>query len=146
MAQGISSHGTIISIMPPGETDWTEISELGDIAGLGFTKNEFDITSHNRNIDTWVTGVLRRQPITFPCFFNRAIAAHVLLQEAMLDNDPLQNMTYGFRVEHTDEGLLVFSGGVREMAETAPVDGVKTANVTIRATGIFILDGEVYGE
>jgi hypothetical protein len=143
--QGISSHGTIISILPPGETDWVEIAELGDIGGLGFTKNEFDITSHNRNIDTWVLGVLRRQPMTFPVFFNRAIAAHVLLQDAQLDNDPTTNMTYGFKVEHTDEGVLIFSGGVREMAESAPVDGVKTANVTVRATGEFILDGEVYG-
>lgn len=148
MPQGISAHGTIISFLPigSGAGDWIEIAELGDIGGLGFTRNEFDITSHNRNIDTWIMGVLRRQPLTFPMFFNRAIASQMLLQQAMLDNDPNTNMAYGFRVQSPDGGDLIFSGGVREMTETAPVDGAKTANTTIRPTGEFWLDGELYGE
>lgn len=143
--QGISSHGTIISMKPAGETTWTEIAELGDIQMPGFTKNEFDVSPHNRNIDSYVLGFLRRQPVTFPLFFNKAIDSHAMVQAAELDNDVTTNMRNGFRVQSPDGGDLLFSGGVKDMAQTNPVDGVQTANVTIRATGLFMLDGVIYG-
>ena len=145
MAQGISSHGTIIEIKPAGSSTWTTIAEVGDMQMPGYSRNEFDITSHNKNIDSYVLGVLRRDPVTFPLFFNKAIASQVLLQTAMLDSVVTTNMTNGFRITATDGGVLIFSGGVKEMKRTAPVDGVATANVVLRATGNFLLDGVEYG-
>lgn len=146
MPQGISSHGTIISFAPaatPGS--YTEIAELGDITEPGFNRNEFDITSHNRDIDTYVFGVLRRDPLSFPMFFNKAISSQLLLRTAMLDSNPVTQMSNGFKMETPDGDVFIFSGGVKEMKGTAPVDGVRTANVVLRATGEFILNGVQYG-
>jgi len=144
--QGISSHGTVIEMMPVGETEWMEIAELGDLQMPGFTRNEFDITPHSKNIDQYVVGVLRRDPVTFPMFFNKQITSHYVLQQAQLNSDSNTNMKNGFRVSSPDGGILIFSGAVKEMKQTNPVDGVQTANVVIRATGNFILDGEEYGD
>lgn len=146
MPQGISSHGTIIEIKPAGSAIWTEIAELGDIQMPGFMRNESDITSQNRDIDAWVLGVLRRDPVTFPMFFNKAIASQLLLRTAMLDGNPVTNMTNGFRVSSPDGDVIIFSGGVKEMKQTNPVDGVQTANVVLRATGPTMVSGVVYGE
>lgn len=145
MAQGIGSHGTTIEFKPAGSSTWTEIAELGDIQMPGFSRNEFDITSHNRDIDSYVLGVLRRDPVTFPMFFNKAITSQLLLRTAMLDGNQTTNMANGVRITSPDGGILVFSGGVKEMKQTAPVDGVQTANVVLRPTGSFILDGTEYG-
>lgn len=145
MAQGISSHGTIIEIKPAGSSTWTTIAEVGDMQMPGYNRNEFDITSHSKNIDSWVLGVLRRDPVTFPLFFNKAIASQLLLRTAMHDSVNTTNMTNGFRITSPDADILIFSGGVKEMKQTAPVDGVQTANVTIRATGNFLLNGVEYG-
>src|SRR5689334_19682328 len=109
MPQGISSHGTIISIQPAGQSLFTEIGELGDIQEPGLMRNEFDITSHNRDIDTYVLGVLRRDPVTFPMFFNAAISSQLLLRDALLDGDPTTNMTNGFKFESPDGDVLIFS-------------------------------------
>lgn len=145
MAQGIGSHGTIIEIKPAGSSTWTPIAEMGDIQMPGFTRNEFDMTSHSHDIDQLAFGVLRRDPVTFPMFFNRNIASQLLLRTAMLDGNPATNMTNGFRCTSPDGGVLTFSGGVKEFKQTAPVDGVQTANVSIRPTGAFVLDGVQYG-
>lgn len=145
MAQGISSHGLTLEMKPAGSSTWTEIAEVGDFQEPGFTRNEFDITSHNRDIDTYVLGVMRRDPVTFPMFFNKAITSQQLLQTAMLNGNSLTNMTNGFRVTSADGEVLVFSGGVKEFKKTSPVDGVRTANVVIRATAEFRLDGVEYG-
>lgn len=154
--QGISAHGTIIRVRPSIADptvagDWTagetvEIMELGDIAGLGTTKNEFDITSHNRNIDAYIFGVPRRELITFPVFFNRAIFSHRMLRALMADTDPATQMANGFEVEGPDGEIMIFSGGVKDMTKEAPVDGAQMANVSVRATGNYILDGIEYGD
>ena len=154
--QGISSHGTIIRVRPSitimeGLTtlvtagDTVEVGEVGDIQEPGTTRNEFDITSHNREIDTYVIGVQRREPVTFQVFLNKAIDSHRILRGLQYNGDPTTNMKNGFEVETPDGDLFIFSGGVREFKSTAPVDGVRTGNVTIRPTGPFILNGVTYG-
>lgn len=145
MPQGIGSHGTVLEMKAVGTSTWVEIAEVGDMQMPGFGRNEFDITSHNRDIDAYVLGVLRRDPVTFPLFFNKAISSHTLLRSGMLDGDPTRNMSQGFRITSPDGGIIVFSGGVKDFKQTAPVDGVQTANVTLRATGSFLLDGVEYG-
>lgn len=146
MPQGISAHGTTIEIALPGSpSSYIEIAEVGDMQMPGFTRNEFDITSHNRDIDTWILGVQRRDPVTFPLFFNKAISSHITLRDAQLNGDPTTNMNYGWRVTSPDGDILIFSGGVKEFKRTAPVDGPQTGNVVIRPTGEFILNGVRYG-
>lgn len=145
MAQGIGSHGTIVEIKPAGSSTWTAVAELGDIQLPGTMRNKHDITSHNSNIDKMVMGVLRREPMTAPMFFNKAIASQLLVRTAHLDSDNATNMTNGFRVTTPDGEVLLFSGGVSGFKRTQPVDGVQTANVEIVATGNFMLDGVEYG-
>jgi hypothetical protein len=143
--QGISAHGTIIEIKPAGSSTWTEIAELGDIGGGGFTRTSIPLFTHNRDIDTYAMGILQRQELTFPMFFNKEIASQQLVQDAMLNGDPATNMTNGFRMSSPDGAVLVFSGGVREMGKTFPVDGALASNVVIRPSGEFFLDGVLYG-
>lgn len=140
MPQGISAHGTIIEVEQTAGGSFVEISELGDLNMPGLSRNEFDITSHNRDIDTYVLGVLRREDVEFPMFFNAAITSQALLRTHLI-----ANAIVGFRLSAPDGDIWIFSGGVKEMTQENPVDGVQMANVSIRPTGSFILNGTEYG-
>lgn len=154
--QGLSAHGTIIRVRPSiadptGAAAWAagdtiEIMELGDIDGVGTTRNEFDISSHNKNIDSYIFGIPRRNPITFPVFFNKAILSHRVLRTLQANNDVATQMQNGFEVESPDGDLIIFSGGVKDMPISYPVDGPQMANVTIRPTRNYILNGVEYGD
>jgi hypothetical protein len=140
MAQGISAHGTIIYVESAPGGALVEISELGDLQMPGLTRNTFDITSHNRDIDTYVAGVARREEVTFPMFFNKAITSQVLLRTHLQNNTLI-----GFKVTGPDGDWWYFSGNVVGWNQTNPVDGVQTANVTIRPSGEYILNGIQFG-
>lgn len=156
LLQGISAHGTTIKVRPSiadpsGSLLWAagdqiEILELGDISMPGLTKNEFDVTPHNRNIDSYIFGIQRRDAVTFPLFFNRAILSHKMLRAMEANNDPTTNIANQFIVESPDGEVWLFSGGVKDMKETAPVDGVKHVTTTLRMTGPFYLNGVLYGD
>lgn len=153
--QGISAHGTIIRVRPAiadptpanawAANETIEIMELGDITGIGTTRNEHDITSHNRDIDTWIFGVARRNLLQFPVFFNKAIISHRLMRTLQANNDVTTQMKNGFEVEGPDGDLLIFSGGVKDMPRDAPVDGPQTAQIGVRPTGPYYLNGVLYG-
>lgn len=153
--QGISAHGTVIRIKPaiadPTIANaWTagqsvELLEVGDIKMPGLTRNEFDITSHNRGIDTYIFGVARRDAVTFPVFFNKAIFSHRMLRALAANNDVTTQMANEFTVTGPDGETLIFSGGVKGITQDNPVDGPQKAECTVRATGNYILDGIEYG-
>lgn len=155
MAQGLSAHGTQVWVKPSisdptGAAAWVagtwyQVQEVGDIAGVGTTRNEFDITSHNRNIDTWIFGVPRRAVTSFPVFYNFSIMTHRMLRTLQANNDVSTQMTNGFKVISPDAQTLIFSGGVKDMPLDYPVDGPQKASVQIRPTGNYILDGIEYG-
>lgn len=136
----ISAHGTLIE-HSPGGGGFVEIGELGDFTLPGVMRNEFDATPHNRDIDSWVMGVLRRDPITFPVFFNAGTnPEHVDLRDSIIANS-----FDGFRVTFPDGDSWVGSGFVRQMQQTAPVDGLFTANVTVRLSGPMLINGVLVG-
>jgi len=144
MTIAISSHGTIIRRAPAATpSTFTVIGELGDITGPGLMRNEFDATPHNRDIDSFVMGVLRREPITFPVFFHKDNPTHDHLTG--LENAIITNSYDGYKLTTPDGGEIILSGFVRNVDKTAPVDGIQTANVTIRASGPFVLNGVVIG-
>lgn len=155
MTQGLSAHGTIIRIRPSindptGAARWTagtlyRIPGLGDISGVGTTRNDFDITPHDKNIDQWIFGVARRDVISFPLFYNKANAEHAMLRALQANNDVTTQMANEIQVESPDGDLLIFSGGVKNMPIDYPVDGPQTANVEIRPTGNYVLNGVEYG-
>lgn len=142
----LSAHGTIIQRAPAATpTTFTTIGELGDITMPGLMRNEFDGTPHNRDIDTWVMGVLRREAITFPINFNTTDPSHdhlTGLYKAIIDNS---YDGYKISMPAADTGVWVLSGFVRNIAPLAPVDGIQRANVTIRPSGPFTLNGVVIG-
>lgn len=141
--QGISSHGTVIARKGEGDPDFINIGEIGDITMPGLSRNEFETTSHNQDIDSYVLGVLRREPVVFPIFFNKNDDTHDAqtgLQAAIIANS-----VDAYRITQPDGQVWIFSGGVQAMTQAAPVDGVQTANVTIRPTGAFLLNGELVG-
>ena len=131
-----TSHGTII------RHNGAEIGELGDITPPSVMRNEFDATSHNRDVDTWVMGVLRREAITFPVFYNKADVSHAALLTAIKDN------TFDeYQVEFPDGSLWLGSGFCRQFAPSnAPVDGLLVATCTIRLSGAMYIDGVLFGE
>ncbi len=159
MAQGLSAHGLTIEVKPSisdptGAAAWTAgtwytITGIGDVSGVGTTKNEDDITPHDKDIDQYIFGVPRREPMTFPLFYNRAIVTHRMLRTLNADTDVTTQMENGFRVSPPDasgtSGVMVFSGGVKDFTIDYPVDGPQTAQVSIRPTGNYILDGIEYG-
>ena len=145
MSQGIGSHGTLVDLKPAGSGTFTNIAELGDIQMPGYMRNEFDISSQNSNIDKFLFGILRREPLTAPIFWNKSIASQQAVQTAMLDSVVTTQMTCGFRITTPDGDVLIFSGGVKELKRTQPVDGAQTANIVIRATDVFMLNGTTYG-
>lgn len=152
--QGINAHGTRLFVRPsiadPGIGGlWTagqqiEILEMGDITMPGLTKNEFDVTPHNRNIDQYNLGVQRRNLMQFPVFFNYAILSHKVLRALELNNDPTTNMKNEFYATSPDGEAWLFSGGVKDMTEVAPVDGTKTLSTSVRMTGPFYLNSVLY--
>ena len=134
MAEGYSSHGTVIrAATSAAPTVWTAIGEVGDINPPGLSRNEHETTSHNKDIDSYVGGVLRRQAPTFPIFFNKNDATHDHLTG--LYKDIMDNNFHGFKITQPDGFEWLFSGFVQSIQPTAPVDGVQTANVTIRPSG-----------
>lgn len=145
--QGISAHGTVIARRPGsaglGEP-FTPIGELGDITMPGLSRNEFDTTSHNQDIDSYVLGVLRRDSVTFPIFFNNADPTHDA--STGLWSAIIGNTFDGYKITQPDGAVWMFSGRVQAMNQTAPVDGIQTANVTIRPSGAFYLNGTLVGE
>jgi len=136
----ISGHGTIIE-HSPADAGFVEIGELGDLTLPGVMRNEFDSTVQNRDIDSWVMGVLRRDAVTFPVFFNADLEpTHLALRQSIIDN------SYdGFRITFPDGDIWIGSGFVRQLAQTAPVDGIYTGNVTVRLSGPMYINGELVG-
>jgi hypothetical protein len=133
MAQGYSSHGTVIRRQATPGGAFTPIAEVGDINPPGLSRNEHETTSHNKDIDAYIGGVLRRQAPTFPLFFNINEGSHdhlTGLYQAIIDN-----AFDGYSITQPDGFVWLFSGFVQNIQPTAPVDGVQTANVTIRPSG-----------
>lgn len=153
---GLSAHGLIIRIRPSFAdptvaNEWTanqtiELIGVGDTEGIGTTRNDHEITPHDKNIDQWIFGVARRELMSFPLFYNRANSSHRALRLMQANNNVSTQMANGFEVESPDGELLIFSGGVKNMPISYPVDGPQEASVEIRASGNYILNGIEYGD
>ena len=146
MTLAVSSHGTLIAYQPTPGGAYTTIAELGDIDLPGLMRNEFDATTQDKDIDSWVLGVLRRNPFTVPVNFLPTDPTHdhlTGLQKLIIDNT-----VTGFRVTFpVAAGVVVWlmSGQVKEVASTAPVDGKLAANVSIRFSGPMAINSLAIG-
>lgn len=144
MTNAISGHGTLIARAPGASGVFEDIAELGDITMPELSRNEFDATTQEKDIDAYVLGVLRRSACTISMNFLPDHASHdhlTGLQKAIIDNS-----IDGYRF--TLPGgtpVWIMSGQVQHIAPKAPVDGKLSADVTLRFTGKFSIDGVSIG-
>jgi len=140
----LSGHGTTVARAPSSSpTSFTVIAELGDITPPGLSRNEFDATSQQEDIDSYAIGVLRRTPISFPMNFipNDTSQDHI----AGLHNSMITKARDGWKVTFPDGTVWVGTGSITRMESSAPVDGKLTLNVSIRLSGKFTINGIVIG-
>lgn len=135
----LSGHGTKIDYQATPGGAWSEIAELRDITSPGLSRNEFDATTQNEDIDSYVLGVLRREPVTISINFIPSNATHdhlTGLKKLIIDN-----VRTGFRFRYPDAGAgnLIASGAVSAVKDTAPVDGLLSADVTVRFSGAMLI-------
>ncbi len=142
----ISGHGTLIARAPAATPMlFTDIAEMGAITPPPMSRNEFDATTQNLNIDTYVLGVLRRGQMSMPMNFLPSNATHdhlTGLYKALVTEPPPVD---GYRVTFPDSMVWVMSGQVQGIAPTAPVDGLLSANVTLRFSGKMMIGGVLIG-
>jgi hypothetical protein len=142
----LSGHNTLVSVQFTPGGAFTEIAELGDITLPGFSRNEFDVTTQNRNIDKYLLGVLRRDSVMWPMNFIPDDPTHGVLGLMKLMKD---NTFTGFKITiptSTGSSVWIGSGQVRTMNNLkAPVDGKMTADVNVRLSDIMSIDGVVFG-
>lgn len=148
MTLPLSGHGAHIYRAPSATpTTFTEIAEIGDIQLPGLDHNEFDGTSHNRNIDAYVMGVLRRDLFTIKMNFLPTDPTHDhltgLIKAAVTNPVP----TDGFKIVFPDlVTTWVASGQVKAVNNIVlPVDGLSTADVGVRFSGMMTINGVVIG-
>ena len=145
MTLAISSHATLWAVqLTPGGV-FTTIAELGDIVPPGLSRNEFDSTTHNINIDAYVLGVLRRGALTVPLNFLPGDATHDHLTgitKLMVDNT-----VTGHRVTfpNVPATVWIMSGQIQAIEPQAPVDGKLSADVTVRMSGLMSIGGVSIG-
>jgi hypothetical protein len=144
----LSGHGAHIYRAPIATpATFTEIAEVKDVTLPGFTHNEFDATSHNRNIDAYVLGVLRREVFTIQLNFlpSDSTQDHLtgLLKAAFTNPVPVD----GFKIIFPDLiNTWVASGQVKDVNNiTLPVDGLSTATCTIRFSDRMVINNVLIG-
>ncbi len=140
-----SSHGWLIArALAASPTVFTTIAELRDITLPGLERNEFDSSVQNRNIDDYVMGLLRRAAPTVLINFIPGDATHDHITG--LWNAIMNNTLDGYKfTSPSGDTVYVHSGYVKAITGNAPVDGTLSANVTLRVTGKFTINGVVVG-
>lgn len=137
----VPSKGTIVQYQSTASPQaFTTITHQGSITGLGLTVKVEDVTSQDSG-SPWrdfVPTLLDPGAISFDMFFQPALAAH----KAVLALFTGRGLTtpgepIPFKLTFSDQALTIwlFSGFITDFKQTATVDGVLKAAVTIRATG-----------
>lgn len=150
MTIALSGHGTKIArALAATPTVFTDIAEMGDITFPGLSRNEFDATTQNRNIDARVLGVLRRGDCTIGLNFlpNDGTHDHLTGLIAAMVTEPPPTDGYRFTFPAAaGASVWVMSGQVKSVGNIkAPVDGKMSADVTLVFSGLFTINGVVYG-
>lgn len=146
MTLGVSAHGTLVSVqLTPGGA-FTAIAELGDITPPGLTRNEFDATTQEKDIDAYVLGVLRRSAFTMPINYLPTNNTHDHLTglAKLLKDNTVTGWKITFPVA-AGSVEWVMSGQVQGLVPKAPVDGKLAADITLRFSGLMTIGGTTFG-
>jgi len=142
----LSGHGTMVAVqLTPGGV-FTDIAEMGDVTPPEFSRNEFDATTQNEDIDAYVLGVLRRGAFQVPLNWipDNNTHDHLTGVYKLLFN----NTITGWRVRFpqvTPAIDWIMSGAVQALSPKAPVDGKLATDMTIRLSGVMTIGGVVVG-
>ena len=133
MTLAISSHGTLIAVeLTPGGA-FTDIAEQGDITPPETSRNEFDATTQEKDIDAYVLSMLRRGAFTQPLNFlpDNNTQDHLTgVYKLQIDNT-----VTGWRITYPDTTQWIMSGQVQALKPAAPVDGKLALDMTLRFSG-----------
>jgi hypothetical protein len=141
----VPAHGTVIARAPaatPGV--YTEIGALGDLQPPSLSRNTFDVTTQNDDIDAFVAGVLRRKEVTFPISFRWDDPTHNHVSG--LYQAIIANTLDGYKITFPDGTEWTFNAYVTNIDMQAPVDGPQAANVTLRPSGLMAIDDVTIGD
>lgn len=153
MSLAVSGHNSTIAVelgTPPVSGTFTNINELrGDLPGLSGSRDETNVTPHGEDIDSWVTGYITRNPLTFSLNYVPGDATHTALRASWLATT-VANRRRGWRFwgptgsAGVDE--VIASGEITNWEDTSPEgSGVRTANITVRMSKQVKVDGVLYG-
>lgn len=152
MSLAVSGHGATIAMEldPSGSPgSFTTIAELnGDIMPPGLNRPETEVTPHQDTIDSWVTGRLGREAVTFSVnfIFNDQTHDHSTGLQSMIINKTRFGLRFLGPSGTTDTDEIIASGEVTNFQPTAPVrEGARTADVTVRLSKAQKIDGTVIG-
>jgi len=150
MTIALSGHGALVARAPAATpTVFTTIAELGDIGFPNLTRNEFDAVTQNRNIDARILGILRRGPwmLSLNLLPGEATHDHLtgLISNIITEPQPIDGFRFTFPPA-AGSFVWVMSGQVKEVTNIKlPVDGKMSADVTTVFSGLFTINGVVYG-
>ena len=126
---------------------FTPVAQVRDLTLPGFMRNEFDAVVHGKRIDQYGLGILRRNPFSFPINFLPKNGTHDA--STGLYAKIIANEVFGMRFTFPDDDVTptkwVLSGQVQAIQPAAPVDGLLTANVTVRFSGFMAINGVSIG-
>lgn len=148
MTLPLSGHGGRLLRAPAATpTTFTEIAEVGDITLPGLDHNEFDGTSHNRNIDAYVLGVLRRDLFTIRIFILPTDPTHDHLTGLIKACTTNPVPTDGWKMIFPDTVTTwVGSGQCKSVSNIVmPVDGLMSADVGVRLSDKMTINGVIIG-
>ncbi len=135
MTLAISAHGTIVAVqLTPGGA-FTDIAEQGDITPPELSRNEFDATTQEKDIDSYVLGVFRRGTFTQPLNFlpDNNTQDHLTGVTKLL----AENTVTGWKITYPDTTQWIMSGQVKGLKPNAPVDGKLSLDMTLRFSGLM---------
>lgn len=144
MTLALSGHGTLVSrALAATPTVFNAIAELGDITPPALSRNEFDATTQEKDIDSYVLGVLRRGAMTLGLNFLPTDGSHdhlTGLYKAIIDNS-----IDGYKISMPSSLVWVCSGQVQSIVPKAPVDGKLSCDATLRFSGKMTINGIIVG-
>lgn len=143
---GISAQGTVIArsvdpLWPPsapvgGSVSFIDIAELKDVTPPPLTRNELETTTQNSGDDAYIVGIRRHG--TFTTMINWVPSNSTHNVATGLQGEYYNGNRSIYRITFPDGTKWLFSGFVTNFAPHAPVDGVLTADITIRPTGTHL--------
>lgn len=142
-----SGHGTLLAVqLTPGGA-FSTVAELGDITPPELTRNEFDGSAQNENIDSYVVSTLLRRGVfstTLNWIPDAATHDHLTGVYKLL----IQNTMTGWKItfpQVTPAVDWIASGQITSLKPGAPVDGKLVSDMSIRFSGLMIIGGSVVG-